>query len=192
MGSPEGWAKRRREAGDQQVIQALKLASPGGVVQVRWEREESATPLGQMPFFIEFLNLTGVWDRWFEESPLVYESPNAPGKRDVLGRGLLSILSGHRRYAHVMAIWGDGVNPGLFHAGQRTLTLTSIHGRADRACSWTVRTSTLLKQWGEAEEPLPGQTVWHLVCQLLITLPTGLPASGIAPPSPQPAVGVVG
>jgi hypothetical protein len=44
---------------------------------------------------------------------LNYTSPNAPSKTDVLGTWLLSILSGHRRYAHVTAIRGDGVMPGL-------------------------------------------------------------------------------
>ena len=34
-------------------------------------------------------------------------------KADVLGTWMLSILSGHKRYAHVTAIRCDGVNPGL-------------------------------------------------------------------------------
>ena len=40
-------------------------------------------------------------------------SPNAPGKRDVLGTAVLSILSGHQRYAHISALRGDTVNPPL-------------------------------------------------------------------------------
>ena len=49
-------------------------------------------------------------------SPLVrstYRSPNAPDERDVLGTLLLSLLAGHRRYAHISSIRGDGVNPEL-------------------------------------------------------------------------------
>jgi hypothetical protein len=69
--------------------------------------------MGQLAYFIEFLNLTGLWSRWISSSPLSYTSPNAPIKSDVLGTWMLSILSGHRRYAHVTAIRCDGVNPGL-------------------------------------------------------------------------------
>ena len=69
--------------------------------------------MGQLAFFIEFLTLTGLWERWKDECPLNYTSPNAPEIGDVLGTWLLSILSGHRRYAHVTAIRCDGVNPDL-------------------------------------------------------------------------------
>jgi hypothetical protein len=82
-------------------------------VQVRWEAESAATPMGQLAYFIEFLTLTGLWKRWQEGYPLDYASPNAPSKAEVLGTWMLSILSGHRRYAHVAAIRCDGVNPGL-------------------------------------------------------------------------------
>ena len=50
---------------------------------------------------------------WIKSCPLSYASHNAPEKRDVLGTWLLSILSGHKRCAHVTTIRGDGVNPGL-------------------------------------------------------------------------------
>jgi hypothetical protein len=48
-----------------------------------------------------------------EDCRLEYTSPNAPHKRNVLGTILLSVLSGHWRYAHISAIRGDGVNPEL-------------------------------------------------------------------------------
>jgi len=69
--------------------------------------------MGQLAYFIEFLILTGLWAKWVESCPLYYTSPNASRKEEVLGTLLLSILSGHRRYAHVTAIRCDGVNPGL-------------------------------------------------------------------------------
>jgi len=47
------------------------------------------------------------------DCPLSYTSGNAPEKRDVLGTLVLSVLSGHWRYAHINAIPGDGINPGL-------------------------------------------------------------------------------
>ncbi len=84
-----------------------------GRVHVRWETESAATPMGQLVYFIEFLTLTGLWSRWQESCPLVYRSPNAPSKADVLGTWLLSELAGHKRYSHVTAIRCDGVNPGL-------------------------------------------------------------------------------
>lgn len=85
----------------------------GGQVHVEWDPDGAVTPLGQLPFFIEFLKVSGLFDRCVEECPLEYQSPNAPDKRDVMGTLLLSILSGHNRYAHIAAIRGDGVNPEL-------------------------------------------------------------------------------
>lgn len=84
-----------------------------GRVQVRWKTESAATPLGQLAYFIEFLNLTGLWSRWLESCPLTYTSPNAPTKAEVLGTWLLSMLAGHRRYAYVTTMRCDGINPGL-------------------------------------------------------------------------------
>ena len=91
----------------------LSLETYGGRVQVEWDPEASVTPLGQMAFFIEYLKLGGLFDRWVEDCPLEFYSPNSPSKRDVLGTLLLSVLSGHKRYAHITAIRSDGVNPGL-------------------------------------------------------------------------------
>ena len=69
--------------------------------------------LGQMAFFIEFLTATGLFDQWVADCPLDYKSPNGSTPRDILGTWMLSILSGHWRYAHVSAMRTDGVNPGL-------------------------------------------------------------------------------
>ena len=68
---------------------------------------------GILAYFIEFLNLTGLWSRWEASCPLAYTSPNAPTKAEVLGTWMLSMLAGQRRYAHVTAIRCDGINPGL-------------------------------------------------------------------------------
>jgi len=85
--------------------------TPGGRIHVRWDYEASATPNAQLAFFAEFLASTGVYDSWLESCPLSYSSGNAPGKRDVLGTWFLSILAGHRRYAHITGLRGDGVSP---------------------------------------------------------------------------------
>ena len=66
-----------------------------------------------MPFFIEPLQVSGRFDPWVESCPLVLKSPNGPSKRDVLGTALLSILCGHRRYAHISALRGDNLNAPL-------------------------------------------------------------------------------
>ena len=44
---------------------------------------------------------------------LFFKSNNAPKKIDVLGSLFLSILSGHKRYAHITTLMSDGVNPAL-------------------------------------------------------------------------------
>ncbi len=85
----------------------------GGRVHVEWDSQAPVTPLGQLPFFIEYLRLGGLFDPWVADCPLAYASPNAPKRRDVLGTTLLSVLAGHRRYAHITSLRGDGVNPGL-------------------------------------------------------------------------------
>jgi Transposase DDE domain group 1 len=92
-------------------VAELRLATPGGRFHVRWDEGGSATALGQLPFFAEFLEVTGVFDRWAEGCPMAYTSPNAPAVVDVLGTWLLSILDGQRRYAHVTGLRGDEVAP---------------------------------------------------------------------------------
>src|SRR5450631_1305452 len=92
---------------------ASSLDTFAGKVHVKWSAEAAVSSLGLMPFFIEFLKTSGLFDKWVEECPLRYTSANAPGKRDVLGTILLSVLAGHWRYAHMNSIRNDGINPGL-------------------------------------------------------------------------------
>jgi hypothetical protein len=108
-----GEAKRRDLVAREQVAEALGLQTASGQLKVRWDAEAHSTALGQMAFFTEFLTVTGLFDQWVEDCPLDYKSPNGSSRRDVLGTWMLSILSGHWRYAHVSAIRADGVNPGL-------------------------------------------------------------------------------
>ena len=108
-----GESKLKRAKCEKMQSSCTAVQTVTGRVQVRWETESAATPMGQLAYFIEFLNLTGLWSRWLESCPLTYASPNAPSKADVLGTWMLSVLSGHKRYAHVTAIRCDGVNPGL-------------------------------------------------------------------------------
>ena len=89
--------------------EAMVVQTMGGRMHVRWDETARATPHGQLVFFAEFLATTGVFDRWVEECPLSYSSPNASSKRDVLGTLMLGILSGSKRYAHIAGIRGDGI-----------------------------------------------------------------------------------
>ena len=84
-----------------------------GRVHVEWDSTESVTPLGQLPFFIEYLKQAGLFTGWVADCPLVFTSPNAPSKRDLLGTVLLSVLAGHYRYAHITTLRCDAVNPRL-------------------------------------------------------------------------------
>ena len=91
--------------------QELRVATPGGRFQVRWDEGGRATPLGQLAFFAEYLEVSGLFSRWVEGCPMSYTSPNAPSVVDVLGTWMLSILDGQCRYAHVMGLRGDAVAP---------------------------------------------------------------------------------
>jgi len=97
-------AKLEHDADSAQVVDTL-----GGRMHVRWDEGAAATPHGQLVFFAEFLQATGVFDQWVSSCPLAYLSGNAPDKRDVLGTLMLGLLAGHRRYAHITALRGDAV-----------------------------------------------------------------------------------
>lgn len=88
---------------------AVTVDSWAGPVRVEWDVTAPLTPFGQLPFFIEFLKVSGLFDAWVADCPLTRTSPNAPSNRDVLGTLLLSILAGHKRYAHITALRADNV-----------------------------------------------------------------------------------
>ena len=105
-----GEAKRKALASRPEPI---TLDTFGGRIHVEWDPVAAVTPLGQLPFFIEFLNVSGVFDAWVANCPLTYTSNNASDKREVLVTLLLSILAGHHRYAHITAMRNDGIHPQL-------------------------------------------------------------------------------
>ena len=98
--------------------ESIALDTFGGRIHVEWDPAAAVTPLGQLPFFIEFLKVSGLFDAWVEDCPLTYQSNNAPDKRAVLATFLLSILAGHHRYAHITAIRQDGIHPELLGVAQ--------------------------------------------------------------------------
>jgi Transposase DDE domain group 1 len=85
----------------------------GGKLFVRWDPEAAVTTLGPVSYFIDFLKTNGLWEPWVRECPLLYASPHAPTKEDILGTLFLSVLAGHKRYAHITTIRSDNVLPGL-------------------------------------------------------------------------------
>jgi hypothetical protein len=94
-----------------QTALEMRVATLGGRFHVRWDEGGSATALGQLPFFAEFLEVSGLFTRWLGGCPMAYTSSNAPESVDVLGTWMLSILDGQRRYAHVTGLRGDEVAP---------------------------------------------------------------------------------
>ena len=96
---------------EQVANKATRVQTPGGVFEVQWNREGKATAMGQLAFFAEFLQVSGLFENWLQSCPLRYTSPNAPEVVDVLGTWLLGILAGQDRYAHIGSLRGDGVAP---------------------------------------------------------------------------------
>jgi hypothetical protein len=94
-------------------LQPMVADTFAGRVHVEWDDTAPVTPLGQLPFFIDYLKQGGLFDAWVADCPLFLTSPNAPAKRDLLGTVLLSVLAGHHRYAHLTALRCDLVNPPL-------------------------------------------------------------------------------
>lgn len=105
-----GEAKRKEMA---TLKPSIALDTLGGRIHVEWDPTAAVTPLGQLPFFIEFLKVSGLFDAWVADCPLAYQSNNASDKRAVLATFLISILAGHQRYAHITAIRHDGLHPEL-------------------------------------------------------------------------------
>lgn len=67
------------------LSKAIEVETFAGKVHVEWDPTAAVTPIGQLPFFIEFLKLGNRFQPWIKECPLHYTSNNAPKKIDVLG-----------------------------------------------------------------------------------------------------------
>jgi len=96
------------------LSESMSVQTSGGKMQVNWEdKPGKKTLLGSLVFFEQFLNASGLFNTLVAKAPLEYSSPNAPDKRSVLGTFLISILSGHTRYAHIEAIRHDQVSQSI-------------------------------------------------------------------------------
>ena len=85
-----------------------------GRVHVKWDPDAPLTPMGQSVFFAQFLETAGLFQDWVATCPIVYQSSNSPHLVNILGTLMLSILSGHKRYAHITTLRSDHVIPPLF------------------------------------------------------------------------------
>jgi hypothetical protein len=107
---PEGESEKAELVG---VEDSSAVDTFGGKIFVRWDADAAVTAFGPVSYFIEFLKTNGLWEGWVRDCPLIYTSPNAPPKEDILGTIFLSVLAGHKRYAHITTIRSDSVLPGL-------------------------------------------------------------------------------
>lgn len=89
------------------------LDTPGGRYYAEWDDQAPVTREGQLIFFFQFLHAGGRWEEFLRTSPLRYTGNRGSGAIKVMGTVLLSVLCGHWRYAHINAVRGDGINPGL-------------------------------------------------------------------------------
>ena len=87
--------------------------TPGGRYYAEFDDEAPVTREGQLIFFAQFLRTGGVWERFVAGTPLHYTGNRGSAVVDVLGTAVLSVLCGHWRYAHIDAVRGDRLNPGL-------------------------------------------------------------------------------
>ena len=112
-----------------------------GKVFIRWDPDANVTGFGPVAYFIEFLKTNGLWERWVEDCPLHYTSPNAPPKQDILGTVMLSVLAGHKRYAHITTVRSDSVLPQLLGMkrvrSEDAVRRAFQHGEQEPWTSWT-------------------------------------------------------
>jgi DDE family transposase len=114
-----------------------------GRIYIEWDQDAAVTPMGQLPFFIEFLKASGLYSSFLADCPLSYTSPNAPNVQDVLGTLVLSILAGHKRYSHITTIRTDQVNPDLLGmkevASEDSIRRALVHIDEEVAIAWIDR-----------------------------------------------------
>src|SRR5262249_15527836 len=104
---------RRGVGGGQQGGEGVGFQKAGGGLQKGWGDKKQTSVVWEMGFFFEVLSATRLFCQWGGACALFFKSPHRGTPPGILGTWMLSILSGHWRYAHVSAIRADGVNPGL-------------------------------------------------------------------------------
>lgn len=110
---PVGEHQKHNNPSQIQSDEPLKVDTFGGVIHVEWDPYQPVTPLGQLPFFIQFLKTANLFEPWVTECPLTFTSPNGPSVRNVLGTLFLAALAGQKRYSHITSMRNDTLNPPL-------------------------------------------------------------------------------
>src|SRR4051794_3825041 len=142
------------EAGQEGLIEsgASAVDSFGGKVFVRWDPDAHVTGFGPVAYFLEFLKTNGLWQSWVQDCPLHYRSANAPPKQEILGTVMLSVLAGHKRYAHITTVRSDSVLPELLSMkrvrSEDAVRRAFQHGEEEPYTVWT------RKHLAESYEPL--------------------------------------
>ncbi|MEO8351385.1 MAG: hypothetical protein ABI680_06610 [Chthoniobacteraceae bacterium] len=96
------------------VAAPLRVQTPGGAVFVEWDPQAALTPIGQLVFFAQFLEVGGLFDALCASCPVRLSSPNARREPATCSaRCWIGILCGQWRYAHLSAVRFDPVNPAL-------------------------------------------------------------------------------
>ena len=131
-----------------------------GRIHIEWDHNAAVTPMGQLPFFIEFLKASGLYDSFLADCPLCYTSPNAPNIKDVLGTIVLSILAGHKRYSHITTIRTDQVNPELL--GMSAVASEDSVRRAFTLVDETAATDWIDRHLAQSTRPVLGLAPWIL------------------------------
>lgn len=148
-----------------QVPEPTSVETFDGKLHIEWDPQARVTPLGQLPYFIQFLKLGGRFEPWINECPLHYKSNNAPDKIDVLGSLFLSILSGHNRYAHITHLMSEQVNSKLL--GMNKVVSDDSARRALHKMNEELGVSWLQKHLQSCYEPLL-KTPWILDADITV------------------------
>lgn len=59
---------------------AIVVDTYDGKIHVEWDPTAAVTPIGQLPFFIQYLKVGGLFEPWVNSCPLSYRSNNAQKK----------------------------------------------------------------------------------------------------------------
>jgi hypothetical protein len=76
-----GELKSKQLKADEMLLSCSGVQTAGGRVQVHWEADSAATPMGQLAYFIEFLTLTGLWSGSIEAQALMSTDARTLGSR---------------------------------------------------------------------------------------------------------------
>jgi len=97
--------------GEQPTVEEFSATAEtfAGRVHVEWDSDGAGDAAGlSCPFFVEYLKQAGLFAGWVGGLPADLQQPERPLQARSAGTVLLSILSGHYRYAHITALRCDG------------------------------------------------------------------------------------